>query len=295
MSVDIIAINSELFTPANAKISVLDRGFLFGDAIYEVTRSYGPILFQLEAHIARLFRSAEAIDLNLGKTAEQTLEELYRIHRAVGKSDRYIRWQVTRGEGPIGMAMDLAQKPNWVIYVKDIDVISDEIYKNGTSIVTSTRLRNSKQALDPNVKSGNYMNNVLAFKDASKAQVAEAVMIDSNGFCTEGTTSNIFRVKDGVLQTPPKKSDLLVGITRTLIFEIAEKNNIPIEEKLFTPTELEASDEAFLSGSVREITPISRINGKSIKIGPVVRQLRQLYAQVIKEYCDEAKHRHPWK
>ncbi len=295
MSVDIVAINGEFFLPQDAKISVFDRGFLFGDAVYEVTRSYGHVLFQLERHVDRLFRSAQAIDLDLKMTPRQVIEELYRIHKKVGKADRYVRWQVTRGEGEIGMSMHLAKSANWIVYVKDIDTINPEINKTGTAIVTSQRLRNPKQALDPNIKSGNYLNNVLAFKDATQSKATEAVMVDGKGFCTEGTTSNIFRVKNGVLQTPPHKSDILVGITRTLIFEIANKNKMPIEETYFTPQELEDSDEAFLSGSVREITPVSKVNGKTISIGPIVSKLRDLYAIGIKDYCEKAKTDHPWK
>lgn len=295
MSVDIVAINGEFFAPEKAKISVFDRGFLFGDAVYEVTRSYGHILFQVEPHVERLMRSAEAIDLDLGMSKDQIINELYRVHKKVGKPDRYVRWQVTRGEGEIGMSMHLARKANWIIYIKDIDHISAEVIKNGTSIVTTQRLRNAKQALDPNIKSGNYLNNVLAFKDATQAKASEAVLVDAKGFCTEGTTSNIFRVKNGIVQTPPKTSDILVGITRTILFEIGAKNNIPMEEALFTPKELEDSDESFITGSVRELTPVSNINGKPIKLGPVLVKLRELYARVIQEYCDSAKTRHPWK
>lgn len=285
MATDIVAINGQFFAPAEAKISVFDRGFLFGDAVYEVTRSYGHVLFQLESHIDRLCRSAEAIDLNLGMTKSQIVDELYRIYRHVNKPDRYLRWQVTRGEGEIGMSISLAKHANWIVYVKDIDPLPVEQYKTGAAVVTSQRVRNPKAALDPNIKSGNYLNNVLAYRDASKVKAAEAVLVDTRGYCTEGTTSNIFRVKNGVVQTPPSSSDLLQGITRNLIFEIAKSNGIPLEEALFTPQDLETSDEAFFTGSVREIVPISQVNDRVVPLGPVVQRLSGLYKKVIQDYC----------
>lgn len=294
MGFDLISINGKLYKPEEAKISVLDRGFLFGDAVYEVTRSYGRILFQLEPHIERLYKSAEGISMDLGLSQDEALNEIYRIYKLSNKDDRYVRVQVTRGEGPIGMATNLAEKPNWVIYVKDVDLVSDEQYKNGTSIVTTDRLRNAKKALDPNIKSGNYLNNVLAFREATTQKASEAIMVDRRGNCTEGTTSNIFRVKDGIVQTTPFEGDILVGITRAIVFDIAKKNRIPIEEKFFTPKELENSDEVFITSSTREVLPVSSVNGRKIKVGPITSKLGELYKEAIKVYCEEAKSRHPW-
>ncbi len=294
VSVDLVSINGEIFDPANAKISVFDRGFLFGDAVYEVTRSYGNILFQLEAHLDRLIKSAEAIDLNIGKTRDQLMQELYRLHNASKKTDRYVRIQVTRGEGAIGMAMDLAPLANIVIYVKDVDLVSKDKYENGVSVVTSQRLRNNKRALDPNIKSGNYLNNVLAFKDASKEKAFESIMMDEAGLCAEGTTSNIFRVKNSILQTPPITSDILVGITRKLVIDAAKEIGIQVSEKSFTPQELETSDEVFITSSTREVLPVSKVNKSQLKVGQITKKLAERYKTKIVEYCDWAKSKHPY-
>lgn len=293
--VDIVCINGQFYKPEEAKISVFDRGFLFGDAVYEVTRSYGRILFQLEPHVERLYRSAEMIGMDLVISQSECIEELYRIYKKVNKDDKYLRVQVTRGEGAIGMSSDLAQKRNWIVYIKDIDIVPQEQYLKGVAIVTTQRLRNSKDALDPNIKSGNYLNNVLAFQEASKAKAFESIMVNAKGFCTEGTTSNIFRVIKGKVQTPPDSFDLLRGITRKCLFEIAKKNNINMEEAEFTPAELEASDEVFLTSSTREVLPISRVNNKTLPVGPITQELGRLYKHLIGEYCEKAKSTHPWK
>lgn len=298
MKADLVSINGEFYKPEDAKISVFDRGFLFGDAVYEVTRSYGRILFKIEAHVDRLFRSAASINMDIEKSPEDVIQELYRVYKAVNQDDKYVRWQVTRGQGVIGMASDLTPHCNWVIYVKDVDKISSEQYAKGVRVATTSRLRNTKQALDPNIKSGNYLNNVLAFQDAMKKKSFECVMIDSRGHITEGTTSNIFCVRDGVVLTPPSKSDILVGITRTCLFEIAEEIGLEMHEADLTPEDFYSADEVFLTSSTREVLPVSHVDATAIKshgMGPITKKLALAYKDMVNDYCERAKKEHPWK
>lgn len=294
---DLVVINDEIYKdPLQAKISVFDRGFLFGDAVYEVTRSYGRILFQIEAHVERLYQSAERIQMDLGRSPRQTIEALYRIYKMVDQDDKYLRVQVTRGAGPIGMSSDLTDSCNWVYYVKDIDKVTADQYKNGVSIVTTQRLRNTKAALDPNIKSGNYLNNVLAFQSAMPTKAFESVMLDSKGYITEGTTSNIWIVKNGLVMTPPKTSDLLVGITRRILFEIGKNKNIELVEAMITPEELKSADEVFLTSSTREVLSVSRVDDVVIKsqgCGKVTQKLGELYKEYVAAYNRVALATHP--
>lgn len=294
---DLVVINDEVFRdPQDAKISVFDRGFLFGDAVYEVTRSYGRVLFQIEAHVDRLYRSAEQIQMDLRRTQQETIEAIYRIYKLVNQDNKYVRVQVTRGQGPIGMSSDLSRHCNWVYYVKDVDRVTDEQYRKGVSIVVTERLRNTKAALDPNIKSGNYLNNVLAFQTAMPVKAFESVMVDAKGNVTEGTTSNIWMVKGGVVLTPPRTSDLLVGITRQILFEIADRHKIPVEEGLFTPDQLRAADEVFLTSSTREVLAVSSVDGLKIGAGvcgEMTRKLGELYKGYVQEYCQRAIETHP--
>lgn len=294
---DLVVINGEVFTdPKQAKISVFDRGFLFGDAVYEVTRSYGRVLFQIEAHVARLYQSAESIQMNLDRSEEDTVRDLYRIAKLVNQDDKYFRVQVTRGTGPIGMSSDLAPHCNWVYYVKNIDKVTGEQYKQGVPIVITDRLRNSKRALDPNIKSGNYLNNVLAFQAAMPTRAFESIMVDARGNITEGTTSNIWIVKNGVAITPPKSSDLLIGITRRILFEIGASEGLSVIEGLLTPDDLRQADEVFITSSTREVLAVSTVDGQAIKshgCGPMTQKLGELYKRYVAEYCEDALKTHP--
>jgi branched-chain amino acid aminotransferase len=289
----LVAINGEVFKPEDAKISVFDRGFMYGDAIYEVARSYGRIFFELESHIQRMFNSASAIQLDLRLSQQDYIKEIYRIYSKISDKNLYMRIQITRGtNNTIGLGMKNTEGPNVIIYLRDIDPTPSEYYEKGAKIVTSQRQRNTKKALDPNIKSGNYLNNVLAYVDATSADAIESIMVNASGQVTEGTTSNIFRVQHGVVINPPDDFDILRGITRGIIIQLCKQLNIPHNETGFTPAELENSDEVFLTSSVREIVPIRQVNSKVIATcpGPITQKLALAYKDYVKRYCDERKH-----
>ncbi len=294
---ELVAINGEIFKPNEAKISVFDRGFLFGDAIYEVTRSYGRIFFQIEPHVERLYRSAEWIGMDLGKTQKQMIENIYNIYKKVDCDDVYMRIQISRGDGPIGMSKNLVKKPNEVIIIYPFVQIDKKYFEEGAKIFVSERLRNAKKALDPNIKSGNYLNNVLAFGEGEKEGAFETFMLNAQGHLTEGTTSNIFMVKGDALITPPSSYDILVGITRGIVMEIAGNLGLKVEEKGFDLKTLQSADEVFLTSSTREIVPVKDVNGKTFQPSKYekTKKLMNEYKSYVNRYLDKAKKEHPWK
>jgi branched-chain amino acid aminotransferase len=294
---ELVSINGEIFKPNDAKISVFDRGFLFGDAIYEVTRSYGRIFFQIEPHIERLYRSANWIDMDLGKTQSQMIEHIYNIYKKIDCNDVYMRIQISRGDGPIGMSKNLVKKPNEVIIIYPFVQIDKKYFDEGAKIYVTERLRNSKKALDPNIKSGNYLNNVLAYNEGEKHAAFETFMMNDRGHVTEGTTSNIFMVKGNSLITPPEDYDILVGITRKIVMELAENLGLKVEEKGFDLKTLQGADEVFLTSSTREIVPVRDVNGKTFKVSTFdkTRKLIDGYKTYVNNYLERAKKEHPWK
>lgn len=294
---ELVAVNGEIFKPNDAKISVFDRGFLFGDAIYEVTRSYGRIFFQMEPHIERLYRSAKWIDMDLGKTQTQMIEHIYNIYKKVDCDDVYMRIQISRGDGPIGMSKNLVKKPNEVIIIYPFVQIDQKYFDDGVKIFVTERLRNSKKAMDPNIKSGNYLNNVLAYNEGEKEGAFETFMVNSQGHVTEGTTSNLFMVQGNSLITPPAHYDILVGITRKIVMELAENLGLKVEEKGFDLATLHSADEVFLTSSTREIVPVTNVNGKTFKVNKYekTRKLIQEYKAYTNRYLEKAKKEHPWK
>jgi branched-chain amino acid aminotransferase len=287
---ELVSINGTISKPNDAKISVFDRGFLFGDAIYEVTRSYDRIFFEIEAHIDRLYRSADFIQMDLGKTKAQMIDHIYKIYENISCNDIYMRIQVSRGQGPIGMSKSLVAHPNEVIIMYPFQQIDEKYYKQGVTIYVTPRLRNAKKALDPNIKSGNYLNNVLAYMDGEKHKAFETFMVNKENMITEGTTSNIFMVKGQKLITPPIDFDILEGITRRIVMGLAKDLGLSVEQRGFDLEELSKADEVFLTSSTREIVPISESNGFkwSVQKFHVMQKLIEKYQEYIHNYCQKA-------
>jgi branched-chain amino acid aminotransferase len=291
---EIVAVNGEIFkNPEDAKISVFDRGFLFGDGVYEVVRSYGRVLFALEDHLDRLIKSAGRIDLDLGATKSQLINELYRVYKEADQDDMYVRIVVTRGTGQrINIDPNQPLKSNTVIYVKAIEKWDPKQHEEGVDIITSSIFRNPKKSLDPNIKSGNYLNNIMAIAEAKRKKVYDAVMTSSEGYITEGPTWNVFIVKDGKYISPPDDSDILHGITRKIIRGLCKANNLEMIERNFKVDEFKKADEAFSTGSIKEVLPIRSIDGVKIGTGnpgPMTKKLALLYKEYVKKYCEERR------
>ncbi|MFA5200004.1 MAG: branched-chain-amino-acid transaminase, partial [Candidatus Omnitrophota bacterium] len=252
----------------NAKVSVFDHGFLYGDGVFEGIRSYNRRVFKLNEHIDRLFESAQSIMLKVPLSKEQMCKAVLETIKANKLDNSYIRLIVSRGEGDLGLDPRKCYKGPTVIIIADkIALYPDKLYREGLSIVTVPTVRNLPEALNPQIKSLNYLNNILAKIEAANAGCDEAIMLDSLGYVAECTGDNIFVVKNGHLYTPPQCMGTLRGITRDSILEIARKNKISAHEHVITRHEVYISDECFLTGTAAEIIPVVKVDGRVIGTG----------------------------
>lgn len=264
----VFSINGKFVDEGDAKVSVLDHGFLFGDSIYEVVRTVNGKLFAADRHLKRLHKSAEALDMPLQRDDDWFIKHWRAMHKRRGGGESYLRIIVTRGVGPLSLDYSKCDKQNVIGIAKPLNVWPDEDYAHGCKVVLAHVRRNPKQATDPAIKSGNYLNNVLALKEAREHQGAEAVMLNVEGHVTEATTSNIFMVKDGVVKTPALKEGLLEGVTRGFIIEVCSQLGIRCEETIFTGDDLLNADEVFITGTTRDVMPVGHIGCHKIKRTP---------------------------
>jgi branched-chain amino acid aminotransferase len=253
--------------PGAARVPVLDRGFLYGDSIYEVLRTYSGRLFAVEEHFDRLWRSARAVGLALPFGRDELRAEVERTVAAAGNSETYVRVVVTRGAGEIGLDPSFADAPRLVIIAKELSLPAAWTSGNGIAVRVVEVRRNLKNALDPGVKTGNYLNNVLAMAEARAAGDDDAIMLDYRGRVTEATTSNVFAVRCARLLTPPLSVGILEGVTRGLVMRVARERGVEVEEVDLLPEDLYGADEAFLTGTLKEVVPIVRVNGLPVGSG----------------------------
>lgn len=276
----LVNLNGTLVPPTEAKVSVFDRGFLYGDSVYEVVRTYGGRPFAMDRHLDRLHASAARIGMELPWDDARIAAEVERTLAAAGNEESYVRIVATRGAGPIGLDPALAEDPQLLVIVQPIHLPPPEAYERGVKVQLVGVRRNLREAIDPRAKTGNYLNNVLALREARAHGAYEAVMLDAEGRITEGSTSNLFVVQGGRLITPPTEVGILEGVTRGVIFEVARAEGIEVEERHLAPADLLGADEAMITSSVREILPVVRvgIDGEEHAIGdgapgPVVRRI----------------------
>lgn len=286
--------NGRLHDAREAAVSPLNRGFLYGDAIYEVWRTYHGVIFAWEEHWARLERSAEALFLTLPLLANTALSELKRTvaeHQRVTASgaDKYIRLQITRGAGAIGLDVALADKPDYVVLVQPNAVFPSEKLRAGLRLSMATTLRrNPVEALNPAWKTGNYLNNILCLREARARGADEVVILNRAGEITEAAVSNIGFVRRGEIITPPLTTGLLGGITRGLLInEISRRAGYPVREHPVYPAELDTMDECFLLSTTKDITPVASIDSHAFTTGTdtVAWRLKTAFAQYAREYA----------
>jgi branched-chain amino acid aminotransferase len=263
----LIYLNGKLVPKEEAKVSVFDHGFLYGDGVFEGIRIYNGRIFKLKEHIERLYASAHAIDLKPPLTQEELLQATVETVRANNLRDGYIRIVISRGEGDLGLDPKKCPNPTVVIIADKIAIYPEEVYKKGMKIITVSTRRNSPQALNPNIKSLNYLNNILAKIEANRANVPEAIMLSIEGYVAEATGDNIFIVKNKTLITPPLHLGVLPGITRQTVIELAKERGIITEEKPFTLYDVYTADECFLTGTAAEIVPVVEVDGREINGG----------------------------
>src|SRR5579872_2394440 len=269
----------------DAKISVFDHGLLYGDGIFEGIRAYHGRIFKLKEHIDRLFYSAKAILLTIPISHAQLMDAVVQTCRQNEVHDGYIRLVVTRGSGTLGLNPNRCKDPSVIIIAGKIQLYPPELYEKGMEIVTVPTVRNLHSALNPAIKSLNYLNNILAKIEANNAGCEEAIMLNAEGFVAECTGDNVFIVKENHLLTPPLTAGALYGITRKVVLELATELGYKVAEGNLTRYDLFNANECFLTGTGAELVPVVRIDGRLIgdgKPGPVTQRLVERYHALTK-------------
>jgi branched-chain amino acid aminotransferase len=271
-----IYVDGKYCSERDAKISVFDHGLLYGDGVFEGIRAYNGRVFKLKEHIDRLYASAKGILLTIPMSHKDMMTATVETCRQNKIRDGYIRLVVTRGVGTLGLNPNRCKNPSVIIIADKIQLYPVEVYQRGLDIITVATTRNLHSALNPAIKSLNYLNNILAKIEANNSGVEEAVMLNSEGFVSECTGDNIFIVKGGDLMTPPLSAGALYGITRKAVMEIAADSGLQVSEPNLTRYDLFNADECFLTGTGAEMVPVVKIDGRVIgngKPGPVTRRL----------------------
>lgn len=261
-----VHLNGKLVDKDKATISIFDHGFLYGDGAFEGIRSYDGLVFKLDEHIERLYETCHTMMIKVPLTPKQMEKAIIDTLKANKLKDAYIRVIVTRGSGDLGLdPRKCAGNTSVIVITDNITLYPKELYKKGMEIITVPTLQNNANALNPQLKSLNYLNNIMAKIEATNAGYNEAIMMDENGYVTECTGDNIFLIKNGVLSTPAQGH--LKGITRQAVVDIAAKAKIEVKESLITRHEVYIADECFLTGTAAEIIPIVKVDGRQIGNG----------------------------
>jgi len=283
----LVYIDGKFYPKDEAKISVFDHGFLYGDGVFEGIRAYDGVVFKLKEHIDRLYNSAHAIMLNIPLSKEEMIEAVLETLRRNNLRDAYIRLVVTRGVGDLGLDPRKCAKPSIIIItVPLLRLYDEEKRKRGISMIVSWVRRDPVDATSHEIKSLNYLNSILAKIEANNVGADEALFLDTNGYVCEATGENIFIVKDGKLYTPPRSSGALPGITASVVKRIAAKLGYEVIERNITVTELYSADEAFLTGTGAEIMPIREVNKRRIgegKMGPITERILEEFMKIVRD------------
>jgi len=280
-----IFVDGKYYGERDAKVSVFDHGLLYGDGVFEGIRAYHGRVFKLREHIDRLFCSAKSILLRVPMSHSQLMEATIETCRKNRLRDGYIRLVVTRGVGTLGLNPNRCKRPSVIIIADKIQLYPPGLYERGMDIVTVATVRNLHSALNPAIKSLNYLNNILAKLEANNAGVEEAIMLNAGGFVAECTGDNVFIAKGGKLFTPPLSAGALYGITRQTVMDLAADAGIEVSEPNLTRYDLFNADECFITGTAAEIVPVVKVDGRVIgsgKPGPVTRRLEEDYHALTK-------------
>ncbi len=280
-----IYVDGKFYDEKTAKVSVFDHGLLYGDGIFEGIRAYHGRVFKLKEHIDRLFYSAKAILLQIPLSPAAVTDAVVETCRRNKIRDGYIRLVVTRGVGTLGLNPRGCKKPSVIIIAGKIQLYPEEYYRKGLEIITVPTVRNLHSALNPAIKSLNYLNNILAKIEANNAGCEEAIMMNAEGYVAECTGDNLFIIKGDRLMTPPLSAGALYGITRQVVMEIAAESGLQVSEPNLTRYDLFNAEECFVTGSAAELVPVVKIDGRVIgsgKPGPQTRKLMDRYHALTK-------------
>lgn len=281
-----VYLNGDWVALSEARVSILDHGFLYGDGVFEGIRAYGGRPFRLEDHVRRLYESAHSIRLDIGLSPGRVEATVRESLERNGLADAYIRVQVSRGTGDLGLDPRSAPQATVFVLADRISLFPPALYENGLRALTVSIRRTAVDSLSPRVKSLNYLNNILAKEQAVAAGYSEAILLGPEGFPIEATGENLFVVRRGELWTPPLYLGILDGITRRTVLELARGSgsDIPLRETPFTLHDLYVAEECFLTGTAAEIVPVVEVDGRTIgsgKPGPVTKRLRTRFSQLV--------------
>ena len=263
----LIYIDGEFLPKAKAKVSVFDHGLLYGDGVFEGIRSYNGRVFKLDEHLERLYDSAKSIMLEIPISIETMKETVLETLRRNHLTEAYIRLVVTRGVGDLGLDPDKCPKPSIIIIADKIVLYPQKFYEDGLEIVTVSVRRNYAEAINPRIKSLNYLNNILAKIEGKQAGAEEVLMLNREGYVVECSGDNIFWIKNETLVTPPVHIGILEGVTRNSVIGLAREAGMQIEERIFTRHDLYIADECFLTGTAAEVIPVVKIDQRTIGDG----------------------------
>ena len=280
-----IYLDGRFLPEQEAKVSVFDHGFLYGDGIFEGIRAYHGRVFKLQEHLDRLYECAKMINLNVGISKAEMKEVVLETLRHNNFTDAYVRLVVSRGKGDLGLDPTRCPKASIICICAKLTLFPESLYHQGMEIKTVATRRNNVDSLNPRIKSLNYLNNIMARMEASLAGSMEAVMLNHEGYVCEGTGDNIFIVKKGAVITPPTYVGILEGITRDTVMELAREIGVPVREELFTRFDLYNADEVFLTGTAAEMIPVKSVDGRVIgegKPGKMFNRLLPLFRDLTK-------------
>lgn len=284
----LVYINGKIVPSEEAVVSVFDHGFLYGDGIYETLISYDGVIFKLDEHLERLYRSASLINLTIPLEAVRLKSALYETLLANVLKNAYVRLSVSRGPGPIGLNPDLCPQPTIVIMAQASKEYPEMLYEKGVHLIISETKRNLKEAIDPRIKSMNFLNNILAKIEAVNSNAYEAIMLNVHDHLTEGTISNIFFIKDNILCTPSVACGLLDGITRGTVIDLAVREGMKIKEGEFSKEDLYAAPEVFITNTSLEVMPVSKVDETTYPVGNITKRLHKAYKHEVQTYLARA-------
>lgn len=286
----LIYLDGEFVKKSDAKISVFDHGLLYGDGVFEGIRAYNGRVFKLKEHIDRIYSAAKCIMLEIPMTKEQLTKVVLESCNKNNLKDGYIRLIVTRGVGDLGLSPTKCNGATVICIASTIQLYPEEMYEKGIPVITAVQRRNKATILDPQIKSLNYLNNIMAKIEANRAGAEEAIMLNEDGIVAECTGDNIFIVKDGVIYTPPIHMGILDGITRRTIMDLSRNSGYEMLEKEFTMFNVMSSDECFLTGTAAECIPVTSVDGRVIgdgNAGPVTTKLLTLFHDYVNTQGEE--------
>jgi branched-chain amino acid aminotransferase len=279
--VEKIYLNGTFVGEKEAKVSVFDHGYLYGDGIFETLRAYGGSIFRLPDHLDRLFNSGRGIALSLPWDRKSLTSILMECLDVNGYKDAVLRLSVSRGSGPPALDPDLCGSPTLVVLTRPFAGYPEAKYEKGLRTALVKVRKNLPKALDPQIKSTNFLNNILAKIEAKKAGAEEGILLNHEGVLTEGSVSNLFFLANGRLCTPSLDAGILDGVTRRVILELAQKLGIDSEEGLYSPSTLLGAEEVFMTNTTYEVMPVTKVDNHSFKVGRLSRRLRRAFHECV--------------